>query len=407
MFQIKSINFLNKLHDNQDWNNYLPVAIIYDKDTDEQKSVIFYDRNYDNKENKEKNKINSKKCPRCKKVLSNKYNAQRHYDEYCIYARIQKAQDDDAFKKNRIDLADNEIIKSQYPNPVLRDICFIAGPQGSGKSTYVKNYIKGFMDLFNVVDDSKQKKKDENSFNELFDESNDSISDSFIDTILENPEYYKDILDDVLNNSYDDSYDENSSDDIEEIVSFNSSKNNNKKENDKPSKHIYLLSRIEDDESFRDLISDGTIIPIDLNNKDIITTPIDSKKEIGNSLAIFDDYELLDKKVQKSVEITLKDVLLNGRDQANKGHDIYCAVTGHQLSNRDKTRDILNECSTVSFFPKAGGVHSINYTLSKYCGLSKKQIEKIIVLPSRWITIHKRYPNYILWSGGVASTESF
>jgi hypothetical protein len=56
----------------------------------------------------------------------------------------------------------------------------------------------------------------------------------------------------------------------------------------------------------------------------------------------------------------------------------------------------------VTFFPQSGDVHHIEYFLQKYGGIRKKEeIDRILGLPSRWITLYKSYPMYILHEQGV------
>ena len=377
MFELKSLRFFTRLSKNHDWDDYIPIAQVHSKSKNKVVKMIMLNKNFvSDRNNIEKIKVTGKKCPKCKKEFSNKYNAQRHSDNYCVIEKAKKLKNKKCKDNNKILLNDDLYIKSQYPNPFLRDICFVAGPQGAGKSTYVKNYIDGFTDLFDIVNEKPQIEiEEEESYSE----------DSLIEEIFNNPTKYKDIIEELLN------------EDIEK----------DKYKKGKLQKSIYLISRISDDASFKKYINDGTMIPIDISNREIIDEPIDSKQELNNSLSIFDDYELLDKKIQKSIEITLKDVLLNGRDQSNMDKDIYCVVTGHQLSNREHTRDILNECGSITFFPSAGGIYSIEYTLKKYAGLKQKVIDRIMELPSRWITIYKRMPNYVLWEGGVMHTNAF
>jgi len=261
-------------------------------------------------------------CPYCSKNFTGNLGTMRHIQQYCKIRKLKQLEQeemediDNTGYTNSIELSDGKYIKNQYPNVHLRDICYVAGSMGSGKSYYCKNYINDFKVQF-------------------------------------------------------------------------------------PKKSIILLSRIEEDESFRDMIQNDTIISFDLNDESIIENPIDVKKEMNDSLLIFDDYDTLDKKIAKSVEITLNDTLLNGRDQSNKGLDIYCLVTGHQIMNYQKTRAILNECSSITFFPRSGGIYHITRCLKVYLGCDKHTITKILNLESRWVTVYKRYPNWCLYEHGL------
>lgn len=342
------------------------IAVVYNNRNNPKKMITMETtnnkiKNTSNKQfiNKEL-RLNPKQCPFCKKELSNKYNVRRHIKDTCPYNKIEQIDDN----INEIILKSGKI-KSQFPNRNLRDIIYIAGPQGAGKSTYVKNYVDEFLKIFPTPIDEIYSSSDE-SFDIVWDRKKQIASK------------YNIILDESEESSY--SY-------ISEEF------------NDDGSKYIYLLSRINNDESFKDYIDDETIIPVELS-EEIINDPLDAKREMNNSLIIFDDYELLDKKIQKSVEITLKDVILNGRDQSNSGCDIYCAITSHQIYDYQRTRDILYECSSITFFPLSCPTYAIKTVLKKICGCSKSCIDKILSLDSRWITYYKRYPHYVLHEKG-------
>lgn len=359
--------FFEKLHKSKK----IPIALIYPVSKVEDgkikknpKKIIYIDPNetdiekYDNNDvtmyklskvedyvfiNNELKK-NPNKCSLCNKNFSNKSNTKRHILNSCPFKKINIKVPNFENKTNEIILKKDEEILCQFPNPGLRDIIYIAGPQGSGKSTYTKNYITEFSRLFPPI----VIEQEESEFSESYD------------------------------------YSSNSEQNIGDYE-----------------KSIYLISRIDNDKSFRDLIDENVLLPVDISDPELIINPLDAKLEMPNSLIIFDDYELLDKSIQKSIEITLKDVILNGRDQAEFGNDIYTVITSHQLTDYKRTRDILYESSSITIFPKATPKYHLNRVLKNYCGLGKADIEKILLLPGRWVTIYKRYPSWILYKGGV------
>lgn len=264
--------------------------------------------------------VNDKECPFCKKQMSCKSSVKRHISNSCAVRKVDEMEDrqtemESGFK-NEIILQDNQYIKNASPNTKLRDIVYISGAQGSGKSFWCRQYINDFMKMFK----------------------------------------------------------------------------------DKP---IILMSRIEDDESFRELIKNKKMIPLDITDDDLIDNPIDPKTELANSLCVFDDYLQFDKEIKKSLKHTLSDIMLNGRDQANEGNDIYCLITSHMLMDYQNTRDILNEASMIVMFPHSGQVYHIRRCLKMYVGLSKQQIEKCLNLESRWIACYKRAPNYVIHEAGI------
>lgn len=161
---------------------------------------------------------------------------------------------------------------------------------------------------------------------------------------------------------------------------------------------ILVFSRLNKDISL-DSIKNIKRIKLD---DDILDDPI-KLDELKDSCCVFDDIEnSVDKNMQSYLENLINDVIQNGRDHENKNNkdQIYVIVTNHQITDYRKTRDLLNECTSITVFPQSGSSYGITRCLKLYCGLSQKDIDKILKLPSRWVTIYKRFPNYCLYEKG-------
>lgn len=132
----------------------------------------------------------------------------------------------------------------------------------------------------------------------------------------------------------------------------------------------------------------------------ILEDPIDITQEIKDgALIIFDDCNTIqDDKLRKAVSKLMADILEVGRQ-----YNIYCIITSHLVNpnERKDSRIIFNELDNIVLFPKSGNVYQITYALQKYLGLDKKNIERILKLPSRWVLISKSYPNYCLYENGA------
>jgi len=82
---------------------------------------------------------------------------------------------------------------------------------------------------------------------------------------------------------------------------------------------------------------------------------------------------------------------------------LWIILTSHLVSPDDRSlsRCMMNELTGFTFFPRSGAVHQIKYALDKYFGLSKTQIDKIMHLPSRWVTVMRTFPQCVLYRKGV------
>lgn len=175
-----------------------------------------------------------------------------------------------------------------------------------------------------------------------------------------------------------------------------------------PENDVYIFSRVGSDSCIDKLNKFGpdgkggkeikiTRVPLDDMIKDI-----DIATDLKNSLVLFDDCDTLqDKKIKDALSKIKNDILETGRH-----YNIYCVITSHLINSNEKkdTRVILNECHSLCIFPKCGSTYQIIYALKTYFGLNKKQIEKILNLPSRWVMLNKSYPQYVLYDKGCYIT---
>ena len=159
----------------------------------------------------------------------------------------------------------------------------------------------------------------------------------------------------------------------------------------------FLFSRIDEDKSLEGI---KNLKQIKLDD-DLLEEPL-HLDELRGSCCLFDDIEnSQNKTMQKYLEDLRDEVLQNGRDHTdNKKNEIYIICTNHLSSDFIKTRKIINECTSITLFPSSGSFYSINRILKVYCGLSKKEIDRILSLPSRWVTIYRHFPPYILYERG-------
>jgi hypothetical protein len=158
-----------------------------------------------------------------------------------------------------------------------------------------------------------------------------------------------------------------------------------------PKNKIYIFSRLDKDPAFDNI----KVIRIKLD-EELINDPI-NPIELKNSLVLFDDIDTIpNDKIRESVSKLRDDLLETGRHQG-----IYLLITSHLLMDYKKTRTILNEAQMVILYPKSGSTYHMQRYMKVYAGLQKSDIDKILNLPSRWVGIHKSYPNYVIYSSGV------
>lgn len=153
--------------------------------------------------------------------------------------------------------------------------------------------------------------------------------------------------------------------------------------------HFYLFSRLDADKVLDDLK------PIRVKvDESCLKNPFDIREIQPNSMVLFDDIDCItNPKIQACVNLLKEQIMDLGRHT-----NIKCVVTSHLINGKDKnaTRTLLNEMQSLTIFPKAGSAYQIRYALKHYFGLSATQINKILAIDSRWVTILKSYPQCLI-----------
>ena len=154
---------------------------------------------------------------------------------------------------------------------------------------------------------------------------------------------------------------------------------------------IYVFSSIGEDKALDK--HDPIRITLDEN---LLNDPI-SPEEVADSVCVFDDVDTIrDPKIKNNV-CGFRDWLL----EQGRHFKIKMLITSHLLMDHSATRCVLNEATMVCFFPKCGSAYHIKRYLTQYAGLERKQIKKILNLPSRFVCLYRTYPMYILYDKGV------
>jgi hypothetical protein len=157
-----------------------------------------------------------------------------------------------------------------------------------------------------------------------------------------------------------------------------------------PEKKIYLFSRVAKDEALDDLSPARFLI-----DQDLVTDP-PKPEAFRNCIVIFDDIDTIpDKKHADCVRKIRDDLLETGRHE-----DVTVISTSHQIANYKNTRTLLNEASSVTIFPQSGSKYHIERYLKTYGGMDRATVQKILKLPSRWVTHYRWAPQFILHEHG-------
>ena len=158
-----------------------------------------------------------------------------------------------------------------------------------------------------------------------------------------------------------------------------------------PNMELFVFSSVSEDKAFDKY--NPIRIPID---EDLINDPL-MIQDFEDSLTVFDDVNTIKDKILRTSVLDIQAEII----EIGRHYNARCIITSHLISNFHSTRQILNECTSITFFPKSSGQYHIKNYLKTYVGLDKHQIQYILNIPSRWITIYRTFPSYIVWENGI------
>jgi len=165
-----------------------------------------------------------------------------------------------------------------------------------------------------------------------------------------------------------------------------------------PDKKIFIFSRTEADKD----PAYEKLKPIQIDiDEDLLLNPIDITKEMSENgcLIIFDDCETIhNEKLKREIQKLIMDGLEIGRKL-----NLNMIITNHLILPNNKAfgRVLLNEIQSLTVFPKSGSAKQIKYALNEYFGLDNKQLKELFTLNSRWVTVSKTFPQYVLHARGA------
>lgn len=160
-----------------------------------------------------------------------------------------------------------------------------------------------------------------------------------------------------------------------------------------PEKSIYLFSRLTSDPSL-DHVKNLTRIALDGDDESLLGK-VDGEM-LANSLVVFDDCDTIRNVKMRQMVMHIKDDLL----QTGRHQNIYMIITSHLINNSKQTRIIMQELNKIVLFPGNGASYFTRYYLKNYAGLDKRQIQRMLNVPSRWVMLHMHTPRYIMFQTG-------
>lgn len=151
-----------------------------------------------------------------------------------------------------------------------------------------------------------------------------------------------------------------------------------------PKRPIFVFSSLDDDITLDKI---KYLKRINIKKSEFLSMEL-TAEDFKDSLVIFDDTDCITQKAIKlKVQSILGSILETGRH-----FNVSVIYTSHIATAGNDTKKILNECHSITIFPKNMGNKSSKYLFDQYLGLSKEEIKKVKSMTGRWVTISKTYP---------------
>ncbi len=173
---------------------------------------------------------------------------------------------------------------------------------------------------------------------------------------------------------------------------------------DKRKRPVIVFSKIDDDESLRELSKLRTPmdkktrlvkIPLHTENQ-LLDLPTNS--DLKECICLFDDIDSFPSDIANFLREYRDSMLESGR------HDNITVIsTSHILNNYMKTKTILNECEWVCLFPASNKRHAFSFLKDRF-GLEKSEANFLInkaMQSGRYLCLRLSAPNLLLHSKGI------
>ena len=162
---------------------------------------------------------------------------------------------------------------------------------------------------------------------------------------------------------------------------------------------VYVFSSLESDPTLDTL---KYIKRIKISRPEFLESEL-TAEDFKDSLVLYDDIDCIsDRKKLKKVQDSLNSILQTGRH-----FNCSCIYTSHASTSGNATKMILNESHIIVLFPSCAGGKMLKYIGEQYLGLSKKQIERMKDLKSRWFAVVRQYPRAIITQHEVSLLKNF
>lgn len=168
-----------------------------------------------------------------------------------------------------------------------------------------------------------------------------------------------------------------------------------------PDKEIYLFTPVNETLDAHDDFEGVRLNRI--NMFEFLEQSIMIEEFPDGCLIVFDDCDTYNNKAMlKKISDLQYKILEVGRHK-----NIYVVILSHLLirDTRGDNARMYNECHLLTIFPRNGNARHMKHVLSNYFNLDLNIVKILLEIDSRWITVCRQYPKYVIYDKGVMVLE--
>jgi len=159
----------------------------------------------------------------------------------------------------------------------------------------------------------------------------------------------------------------------------------------KKKSEFFVISNVAED----DVLDKLKPIRIDLEDEDSLSET--RADDFYDSVVLFDDTDTISNGLVRRYIQNLRDTLL----EEGRHYNAVTVAVSHVLQNYIATRKLLNEATSVVFFPHVGSNNHNHKFLKNHCMYDDNTIRRLLNLNSRWVCLYRSHPNYVIYEKGV------
>jgi hypothetical protein len=161
-----------------------------------------------------------------------------------------------------------------------------------------------------------------------------------------------------------------------------------------PKNPIYVFSSLLEDKVIDEC---KNVVRINFKDEKFYKADYTDIQKFKDSLVLYDDTDMIaDPFIQTKIKDLQNLILTTGRHAG-----VFCIITSHKCCAGIRTALILAESQSITLFGDSMGYNTMLYALQSGFGFTKKQVDEIRALDTRYVTVLRTAPICVMHEKGI------